>query len=211
VPRWVAGKRPRCGKLDLEHWNPQARDIIEWTRAQLPAEALARFEALSLSLTDGRFRCTHAEFSKPGCFYYISTPEHALRSWNAVPEQLLMVGHSHRPALYVLGASGRPHPVAPQPFVLEDGKRYLVNVGSVGCPRDGDVKASYCIYDTDDLSVEWRRVPFDLAAYRDALRAAGIPEEPSEFLQVDPETTARPRGVLRCRHGDVQLPSSHRA
>jgi predicted phosphodiesterase len=195
-----------CGKLDLESWNPRAREIIEWTSARLPGEVLTGFGKLSLSLSDGRFRCTHGEFSMPGCFFYIKTPEHALRSWNAVAEQLLFVGHTHRPALFVLGASGRPHPVAPQPFVLEDGKRYLVNVGSVGCPRDGDVKASYCVYDTTGQTVEWRRVPFDLAAYRAALRAADISDEPSAFLQIDPEATAQPRGTLRCRNEDVRLP-----
>jgi predicted phosphodiesterase len=192
-----------CYELDMSHWNPGAKAIIDWTREQLSSEMIAAFRAMSLCLTDGRLRCTHGEFSHPGCFFYVSKPEHALRSWSAVDEQLLFVGHSHAPALYVLGGSGVPHKIPPQPFVLEEGKRYLVNVGSVGCPRDGGVEASFCVYDSHDGSVEWVRVPFDLLGFRESLCRAGMSEEAVEFLAMDPESYARTHGVLRVRPHEV--------
>ena len=147
---------------------------------------------MPLSLAATQFRCTHGDFSEPAAFNYIIDPEDALASWQAQKEQLLFVGHTHRPAIFVLGRSGVPHLLEPQDFCLEPEKRYIVNVGSVGQPRDGEARASYCIFDTSDLAVYWRRTPFDLDAYKEALTAAGVAAEPSYFLRHDPRTGKPP-------------------
>ena len=55
---------------------------------------------------------------------------------------------------------------------MEPGRRYLVNPGSVGQPRDGDPRAGYAIYDTTEQAVYFRRVPFDLDAYAAAVERA---------------------------------------
>lgn len=181
-----------CGKLDGDLFNEQARAIIQWTRSQLNAAAVDFLASLPLTLAAGEFRCAHGEFSDPAAFRYLVTAEDALPSWAARLEPLLFVGHTHQPAVYVLGRSGTPHRLSPQDFQMEPGKRYLVNVGSVGQPRDGEPRASYCIYDTQLRSVYWRRTPFDLDAYRNALRAAGLPEGPSYFLRHDPRQGVPP-------------------
>jgi diadenosine tetraphosphatase ApaH/serine/threonine PP2A family protein phosphatase len=175
-----------CGKMDPELFTGTARDIVLWTRDQLNSNAMRFLRGCPLSLTDGFFRCAHGDFSQPAAFNYILEPADALPSWQAVDNQLLFVGHSHVAALYLLGQSGQPHVIAPQDFEIEEGKRYIVNVGSVGQPRDGEARACYCLYDTATRSVFWRRVPFDLDQYRAALRQAGIPETGSYFLRHDP-------------------------
>jgi hypothetical protein len=78
---------------------------------------------MPLSLSNGRFRCTHAECSRPGEFFYVQEAKHALHSWRTVPEQLIFIGHTHKPKIFVLGKSGKPHELEPQPFVCEEGKR----------------------------------------------------------------------------------------
>jgi hypothetical protein len=105
-------------------------------------------------------------------------PHEALPSWQATSEQLLFVGHSHLPGIYVIGASGAPHFVDPCDFQLEDGKRYIVNPGSVGYPRAGDCRSSYCIYDADERSIAFRSIPFDCEGYRQAVLAAGLEDDP---------------------------------
>lgn len=175
-----------CGKLDDELFNSTARALIAWTKSALGANAIRFLRSIPLSLKSELFRCAHANFVNPAAFDYVMEPADALASWNAVPNQILFLGHTHQPALYLLGQSGTPHTVAPQDFAIEPGKRYLVNVGSVGQPRDGDARANYCIYDTDLNSVFWRRIPFDLDAYRAAVEKAGIPVEGSYFLSHDP-------------------------
>ncbi|MBM4142210.1 MAG: metallophosphoesterase family protein [Lentisphaerae bacterium] len=179
-----------CGKMDVSLFNAGAGRIIEWTRAHLNAQAARFLRSLPLSLEGRAFRCAHGEFAEPAAFNYVIDPEDAMPSWRAVPHQLLFVGHTHRPAIFVLGASGQPHMVPPQDFALEEGKRYLVNVASVGQPRDGQALAGYCIYDTEAASVCWRRIPFDIDAYRETLRAAGVPVEASYFLRHDPREGA---------------------
>lgn len=181
-----------CGKLDEGLFNETARDLIRWTRARLGANAVRFLDTLPLTLAGEGFRCAHGDFVNPAAFPYLLAPTDALLSWNRVTDPLLFVGHTHEPALYVLGASGTPHAVEPQDFEMEPGKRYLLNVGSVGSPRDGDARASYCLYDTEQRSVYWRRVPFDLDAFRAAVKAVGITDAPSYFLHHDPRCGRRP-------------------
>jgi predicted phosphodiesterase len=175
-----------CGKLDDSLFNEHAQESIRWTRAQLGVHAVRFLGEFPLSLTGSGFRCAHGEFSSPGTFGYVLTAEEALPSWAATTDPLLFVGHTHDPALFLLGPSGIPRTVAVQDFVVESGKRYFVNVGSAGHPRDGDPRASYCIYDSGLQSVFWRRVPFDLDDYRAALTKAGQSAVTSYFLHHDP-------------------------
>ncbi len=183
-----------CGKMDENLFNERAREIVRWTRDQLGANALRVFEKWPLTVRGAGFRCAHGDFAAPSLFPYIIDPEDAVASWKAVGETLLFVGHSHCPGIFLLGTSGTPHRVSPQDVVLEDGKRFLVNVGSVGQSRDGDPRASYFLYDSDARALFWRRIPYDVDAYRDAVRRAGLPGDRDPVLQQDPR-----RGVLPLR------------
>jgi predicted phosphodiesterase len=181
-----------CGKMDSSLFNATARTIIEWTRGQLNREAFRFLSAQPLTLEAGIFRCAHGDFSEPAAFQYVLDPADALPSWQAVEQQVLFVGHSHVPGIFVLGQSGVPHRVEAQDFEVEDGKRYLVNVGSVGQPRDGEARSCYCVFDPAAGDVWWRRIPFDLDAYRESLLHTGLPEQASYFLRHDPRHAAPP-------------------
>ncbi len=181
-----------CGIIDEALFNDDARRALVWTRRHLNRQATRFFRSLPLSLTGPGFRCAHGDFADPARFDYVVEPEDALRSWNAVPEPLLLVGHTHRPGIFVIGRSGRPHHLPPQDFVIESGKRFLVNVGSVGQSRDGDVRACYLVYDTRDRAIFWRRIPFDLDAFAAALDQAGLRESAARFLASDPRRNQPP-------------------
>ncbi len=175
-----------CGKLDESLFIDAAAKLVRWTRTRTNARAIEFLRGLPLTLSGGDFRCAHGDFAAPAAFHYVVDAPDAMPSWQAVPDRLLFVGHSHDPAIFVIGQSGTPHRLAPQDFELEAGKRFLVNVGSVGQPRDGDARACYCIVDTAARSIVWRRLPFDLDAYRRDLDAAGIDPDASPFLSFDP-------------------------
>lgn len=180
-----------CGLMDPAPFNDSARQVIAWTRERLDGRARRFLADQPLTLAGDGFRCAHSSFAEPGRFCYVFEPEDAVPSWNAVPEPLLFVGHTHVPCISVIGQSGTPRMIGPEDFELEEGKRFLVNVGSVGHPRDGDPRSSYCLYDSERGSVFWRKVPFDLDAYRETLEAAGLPAATSPFLEFDPRR-ARP-------------------
>ncbi len=181
-----------CGKMNSNLFNDKARQLIIWTHSQLGGNAIKFLQTLPLTLDGGIFRCSHGEFSKPSAFNYVIEPADAISSWNHTDNKLLFVGHTHVPEIFLLGQSGTPHVVPPQDFELEDGKRYLINVGSIGQPRDTDTRACYCIYDTDDNSVIWRRIPFDIDAYRNAMIAASLDPKTTWFLEHDPRKERPP-------------------
>ncbi len=181
-----------CGKLSPDLFNSTARGAIEWTIRRLSPRARQVFDGWPLTLAGPGFRCAHGEFGRPEYFDYVFEAADTAATWPAVDEPLLFIGHTHLPGLHVIGASGTPHTVEVQDFTLEPGKRFLVNAGSVGCPRDGDPRAGYCLYDTGEQAVFWRRVPYDLDAFRQAAERAGLPPEAAGFLDFDPRRERRP-------------------
>ncbi len=181
-----------CGKMNSNLFNDKARKLILWTHSQLSSDAIRFLRTLPLTLDGGIFRCSHGEFSKPSAYNYVIDPADAVSSWNSTNNKLLFIGHTHIPGIFLLGHSGTPHLIPPQDFELEEGKRYLINVGSIGQPRDTDTRACYCIYDTDNNSVIWRRIPFDIDAYRNAMIAASLDPKSTWFLKHDPRKEQPP-------------------
>ncbi len=183
-----------CGRMDPSVFNDRAQRVISWTQAQLGEKAVMLFKNLPLVLTGPGFRCTHGSFDDPAQFNYVATTENAAESFRKCPEQLLFVGHSHRAGFFLTGDSGTVYSVPPQDFALEEGKRYIVNVGSVGSPRDGDPRASYVIYDDVAQSVYFQRVTFDMDAFRAAVAAArGLNPEDVQLLRNAGEAQATVR------------------
>jgi diadenosine tetraphosphatase ApaH/serine/threonine PP2A family protein phosphatase len=158
--------------------NDQAALAIAWTRRRL-SDAHRRFLA-ALPLTheeDGRL-FVHAEASAPARWRYVTDAEEARRSLEATDAQATICGHVHRPALYSLAQSDKINafaPVAGAPVPLARGRRWLVVLGAVGQPRDGNPAACYAMIDTLRSEVAWQRVPYDIGAAAAKIRAAGLP------------------------------------
>jgi len=171
-----------CGKMDPACFNAGAREIINWTADQLDSAAAEFFGGLPFVLQGDAFACVHAEMEMPSRFGYVYEPKDAARTWAACPDQLVFVGHTHEPGIFVMGRRRQPHWIEAQGFSLESGKRYIVNVGSVGQPRDNDVRSCYCIYDVRAKTVLYRRTPFDVEAFRMGLSRHALPHGPSVFL-----------------------------
>ena len=174
------------GRFGTDEFTPFAAAAVKRHRAALSGEAIDWLRRLphvcefpsSNENPDGDFACAHGDFSDPKNFNYVLEPEEAMPSWLERTEQLLFVGHSHKPGIFVLGESGIPHALEPSDFVLEPGKRYLVNVGSVGYPRNGVCRSFYCIYDDLSHAVFFRSLPFDLETYREKMHGQGLDEAP---------------------------------
>ena len=199
-----------AGLMSDETFNDDARAALAWTRTQLSSQAIEAVRAWPLAARGPGFRCAHAEFEQPARFEYLFEPEEAAASWRAVGETLLFAGHTHVPALFVLGESGVPRRAEVQDFCVERGKRYVVNPGSVGQPRDGDPRASYVLFDSQTHDVFFRRVPFDLDAYARAVAAAGLPSASRAFLDYDPRKGRRPARDFISFHPPAQAEESLR-
>lgn len=175
-----------AGKMDAECFNDHAREMVEWSAERISERGRAFLGRQPLVLEAPGFVCVHGSLDEPAAFNYILSPEEALATFRATGKPMVFAGHSHQPGIAVLGASGVAHMLPPQDFALEAGKRYIVNVGSVGDPRDADPRASYCLYDDVSGIVSFRRVAFDYGALAARVKAAGLREDDIPLLRRDP-------------------------
>jgi diadenosine tetraphosphatase ApaH/serine/threonine PP2A family protein phosphatase len=160
---------------EADNFNDVAREAIRWTQEQLTRENLDRLRALPLEFVDARARYVHASPDDPSAWHYILTEQEAWNAFEACPEAVCFVGHSHVP-LRVLLHRGRLEVVDGPVLELHRDARALVNVGSVGQPRDGDWRAAYSLFDPRAGRVVARRVEYDLRAATAKILKAGLPE-----------------------------------
>lgn len=173
----VAGNHDHAavGLTDLAWFNPYARAAAEWTAGQLSAAEIRYLEALPLTLELGEATLVHASPRRPGEWEYIISLRDGERAFAHFGTRLGFIGHSHLPGFFALGPGGVSHRPGPGRVRLDPERRYLINVGSVGQPRDRDPRAAYAVYDPDAGEVEIRRVPYDITAARAKILAAGLP------------------------------------
>lgn len=159
--------------------NPQARQVIDWTRARLDPHQLDFLGSLPLSLEDGELLFVHANAYQPAAWDYIHGRSEAVRSLHATRQRVTVCGHVHEPRLYhlsPLGKAGDFVPVGGEPIPLLGSRRWLVIPGSAGQPRDGDPAACYATYEPATLQLTYWRVPYDHEAASEKIRAAALPQ-----------------------------------
>jgi diadenosine tetraphosphatase ApaH/serine/threonine PP2A family protein phosphatase len=172
------------GGSEIEWFNPEARRAMEWTRTAISAATLAWLAALPERATLHGCELVHGSPREPTWEYVTSVPV-ARANLAVLREPIGLHGHTHIPVAFV-DQDGRVDVVGPgRDSSLElRGRRALVNPGSVGQPRDGDPDASYMILDQEAGTVSWHRVPYDVVAVQEAMRAAGLPASLSARLAV---------------------------
>ena len=158
-----------------ENFNDVAREAIRWTQEHLSAENLERLNTLPFEHVEHGARFVHASPDDPPAWHYILTEQEAWNAFEACPERICFVGHSHVPLRVVL-RGGRLEVVDDLTLDVRSDVRALVNVGSVGQPRDGDWRASYALFDPESRRVVARRVEYDLEKASSKIVAAGLPE-----------------------------------
>ena len=150
------------GRLDASDFIDIAADAVSRHREALSDENLAWLKNLQHVYHGKTFSCAHGDFTSPKTFEYVSDEAEAAANFAVTGAQLMFVGHSHVPGIFLTGSSGRVYSLPPTDFTLEDGKRYIVNPGSVGYPRtDGNIcESTYVLYDDGERTVSFRRIPF---------------------------------------------------
>ena len=154
------------GRGDAAAFNGLAADAVTRHREALSSEQLDWLKSLPyVGEIEGAI-LAHGDFVEPEKFYYVDDAEGAAANFDATSAQLMFVGHTHVPALAVVGDSGTAHFTEAQDFTLEPNKRYIVNPGSVGYPREanGVCQSSYVLYDSTAHTVEYRYLPFSVAS-----------------------------------------------
>lgn len=161
------------GLIDTEDFNRMAADAIAWTREQIDADQRHFLRALPTETRDGDVLFVHGSPHEPDAFHYIFTASEAASAIGATDARFVFVGHSHRAFAFseddgeTVAIEGRHH--------VKDHERILVNVGSVGQPRDGDPRAAFCVWDRATNEIELCRVPYDVNVTQKKILDEGLP------------------------------------
>jgi len=205
------------GMMDYSIFNDHAREAIEWTMGELDEAGKEFLSSVPLAIEAGDILFVHAEIEEPGRFGYISDLEVAQRNLEAGKHFVTFIGHTHLPKVFEMDIFGEVTEFADGDITLDSDSRYIVNVGSVGEPRNPeDLRARYVIYDTETQELEFRRVKFDILAYRKDLEATTLSMRPFflrtyEFTVEGQEVVVSQGGSLmdmRVGQGSASLISS---
>jgi diadenosine tetraphosphatase ApaH/serine/threonine PP2A family protein phosphatase len=155
-----------AGNILLNNFNKVGKKVIEWTTKQLTDINLDFLKTLPLRIDDQMMTFVHASPDNPSEWNYITSVDDARIAFRAFSTRLCFFGHTHIPTV-----------VGEDLSINHFGNdlRYLINVGSVGQPRDGNPNPCIGILDTEQRSYQLRRYEYDVALTADRIVQAGLP------------------------------------
>lgn len=172
----VAGNHDHAaiGRLDISYFNQYARDAAIWTANHISQETKDWVDGLPLVQQYEDFTVVHGSLQNPELFNYVQTLKDAEFNFQAMKSRILFLGHSHQPLAffdtdpltYTLDAE----------IPLDPEVKTIVNVGSVGQPRDEDPRSCFALYDQEKKVIELHRVEYDIGAASKKIVEAGLPE-----------------------------------
>ena len=165
---------------ELGGFNPLAEEAINWTRRHLNEEDKVWLRELKMVRQVRDFTIVHATLDTPQKWGYVFNQLDAAASFNYQYTNICFYGHTHAPRAYIRDGSVKSQVL--DTLAIESGKKYFINCGSVGQPRDGDWHAAYCLYSPCEQVVELRRIEYDIWTAQDKIVAAGLPQRLADRL-----------------------------
>ncbi len=158
------------GRESSENFNFYARKAIEWTKDTISGDTRDFLDKLPYVVDEPPLTFVHASPRSPVDWYYITSFDDAIDAFSFFSEKICFVGHTHMPSIVIMEneqsfwvSETLSHKVLPN-------QRVLVNVGSVGQPRDRIPLASWCLCDTTEMTLEIVRIPYDIAKTQEQMR-----------------------------------------
>jgi predicted phosphodiesterase len=171
----VAGNHDRgaTGSTPIGPFNQHARTAIEWTRTLLEPRWMSALSSLQLVYEESAFLAVHATPNFPDEWHYLFSKDEIVDNLEALTLPVCFVGHSHVPMAFELDPE---HAILIRPadeVRFQPGWKYLINVGSVGQPRDGDPRAAYGVLSDGVFTL--KREAYDVPTVQGKMRNAGLP------------------------------------
>lgn len=173
-----------CNPQQLTWFNPLAQNSLRKTRTMLSPESIDFIEQLPRRLVVAQCLCVHGYPPDSVRTYLFQKPtEELVKTFKNMPEPICFVGHTHELDIVTFDGRRAEHLDLRQGRLDLDMKlQYIVNVGSVGQPRDGNNNAKYVIYDPQTGLLEVRFIPYNVAATVAKIKAAGLPANHADRL-----------------------------
>lgn len=170
--------------ISTKNFNDYASWVIEWTKKQLNTEEITFLKSLKeTNVIDNKFDIVHGSYTNPVIDYIIDYLS-ADKNFELLKTNLCFIGHTHRPLIFI---KQQDKTLPERKFfkldnedksevLIDDKNKYIINLGSVGQPRDANNKASYGIYNSDTNIVTLHRVPYDIKSTQKKLKEHNFPE-----------------------------------
>lgn len=161
--------------FSTDKFNNFAAEAIFWTRQNLGEGDRYFLEALKLTYQNEDLTLVHGTLDRPGDFNYLTDGYIAEETFNLMQTNVCFIGHSHVAGIFIKGQDDRITYRQDNSMDIKQENKYIINVGSVGQPRDGIPYAAYCVYDTKEKELWIKRVNYDRETTRKKIIAAGLP------------------------------------
>ncbi|MFA5272224.1 MAG: metallophosphoesterase family protein [Candidatus Omnitrophota bacterium] len=161
-------------RLSGEHFNEYAEAALVWTKQIITEKEIKYINTFPLTYEEDNFFCVHGTLNDPQNFNYLSGINEARVNFLLLKQQILFVGHSHKAQIYYANSGGVFF--YPQSEVtIKNNEKYIINVGSIGQPRDRDRRLSFCIYDTEEKLARIVRLDYNISAAAEKIINARLP------------------------------------
>ncbi|MGA1840328.1 MAG: metallophosphoesterase family protein [bacterium] len=165
------------GLTSIEYFNPFAKEAVIWTSKHLDEKDKRYLLEIPIyKKIDQKIFMVHSSPFEPEQWHYIISIRDAKRNFAFFKGQLCFVGHSHSPMVIGLSPDGNVFQENEEIIQLKAENRYIINVGSVGQPRDGDWRACLVIYDDESRIIEFKRLEYEVHTTQSKILEAGLPD-----------------------------------
>jgi predicted phosphodiesterase len=162
------------GKADIARFNPYAREAVIWTKETLTKDNFSFLSSLDLIIHADNCTVVHASLDMPDEWTYIMSIDEADLSFRFQETAICFIGHTHYPGIF--RSDGKYVPFDDGEYPLKGNYKFLVNVGSIGQPRDGSPDACAVIFDSDKSVVKIKRIAYNVKKAQDKIIKAGLPK-----------------------------------
>lgn len=177
APEAIVAGNHDWGAVDLtdtSSFNDVAIAAITWTKRTLSSEEADFLRSLELTYVTDNMTLVHGTLDDPAAFGYVLGTSDAYAAMKLQKTPLCFIGHSH--VAEIFSSDGVMMEDTTRPIIeIDPANKYIINVGSVGQPRDGDNRASYVIYDDKRRTVEMKRAQYDIEKAQAKIIKAGLP------------------------------------
>jgi predicted phosphodiesterase len=172
------------GRIDTQNFTYYAFAAMEWTKQNLSENDKEFLRSLPLTIEKDNMFFTHSSPSNPHDWAYVfpDSEEAVFEAFNSLVFQLNFIGHTHWPSI-LIQEDERIILHSEHSIIVNDQNFYLINVGSVGQPRDFDSRSSYSIYDSSLNEISIRRIPYDYSVTQKKIKENHLPLFLSERLE----------------------------
>lgn len=182
----VAGNHDQASVnlLSLEYFDLQAAEAIIWAKDNLSEESKYFLEPLKLVYKNEDLTLVHGTLDDPQDFNYMTDDYAASKAFKLLETNVCFAGHTHHAEIFIRDKNNRIHYSNEKSVDINKQNKYIINVGSVGQPRDGNPNSAYCIYDADKKKVELKRVSYDIQVTAKKIYDAGLPKFLGDRLRI---------------------------